>query len=64
MTTKKRTPRLVKGSLEATLRSSRAVDRLQSYKRRHGNSLDFCYVSNVEDNWDELVGKKALAANS
>lgn len=51
----RRKSRLIKGSLAATLQASQAVDKLQEAKLHNGNDPDFCYFSNVEENWNELV---------
>jgi hypothetical protein len=57
MATRKKS-RLIKGSLAATLQASQAVDGLQTAKLRNGNDPNFCYFSNVEENWNELVEQK------
>lgn len=49
--------RLIRGTLQATLEASRAVEELQNIKLSKGNEPDFCYLENVEDNWLELVGE-------
>lgn len=57
MATRKKS-RLIKGSLAATLQASQAVNNLQAAKLQNGNDPNFCYFSNVEENWNELVEPK------
>ncbi|WP_319422135.1 hypothetical protein [Pleurocapsa sp. FMAR1] len=59
MATRKKS-RLIKGSLAATLQASQAVDGLQAAKLQNGNDSNFCYFSNVEENWNELVEQEKL----
>ncbi|MBW4532464.1 MAG: hypothetical protein KME09_00855 [Pleurocapsa minor HA4230-MV1] len=47
--------RLIKGSLAATLQASHAVDNLQEAKLQNGNNPNFCYFSDIEENWNDLV---------
>lgn len=58
MTTRKKS-RLIKGSLAATLQASQSVNNLQAAKLQNGNDPNFCYFSNVEENWNELVKSKS-----
>ena len=57
MATRKKS-RLIKGSLAATLQASQAVNDLQAAKLQNGNDSNFCYFSNVEENWNEPVEPK------
>lgn len=59
MATRKKS-RLIKGSLAATFQASQAVNKLQEAKLHNGNDPNFCYFSNVEENWDELVEQENL----
>lgn len=59
MATRKKS-RLIKGSLAATVKASQAVDNLQATKLHNGNDPDFCYFSNIEENWNELVKQENL----
>jgi hypothetical protein len=59
MATRKKS-RLIKGSLAATVQASQAVDNLQVAKLQNGNDPKFCYFSNIEENWDELVKQENL----
>ena len=59
MATRKKS-RLIKGNLAATLQASQAVNNLQAAKLQNGNDPNFCYFSNVEENWDELVEQENL----
>lgn len=65
MATRKKS-RLIKGSLAATLQASQAVNNLQAAKLQNGNAPNFCYFSNIEENWNELVeqdSSKKLASS-
>lgn len=46
---------LIRGNLSATLQASQAVDKLQEAKLQNGNNPNFCYFSNIEENWNDLV---------
>lgn len=46
---------LIRGNLSATLQASQAVDQLQEAKLQNGNNPNFCYFSNIEENWNDLV---------
>jgi hypothetical protein len=56
----RRKSHLIKGNLAATLEASQAVDNLQAAKLQNGNDPNFCYFSNIEENWDELVKQENL----
>ena len=57
----RRTSRLIKGNLAATLQASQAVNKLQEAKLHNGNDPNFCYFDNIEENWNELVKQENLS---
>ena len=56
----RRTSRLIKESLAATLQACQAVNKLQEAKLHRGNDPNFYYFDNIEENWNELVKQENL----